>query len=330
MLTESLIPSPSGTSVPLLSNPSLTDTLSNFPVFVLSESRPLPQAEQPQRTNTEQESQNLETSTLPVQPNDTSGRGRPRGRPSGRRNQRTTSSSRDATSSRKPPLRSRKGPRTRFSTRAQPGTHDRAMKLPEILESPSSTQSGSRGNVSTQAPRYQLRANGAPRYKCGTCGSRNCTCVRQIIIEPPNLRLARGAVIPACELALARTLQYPQHRILAVRAQRQEHELSPIVRHIIVTVEKTYTSTESGVVPPLESTLKAMHDSSSDCPTYRFKEWTSNERGGLECTLTAIIPPLPPSITFGEVAKACTNTQMIRCINAHHLWEKYQVVFPPG
>ena len=32
-LIESLIPSPSGTSAPLLSNPSLTDTLSNFPLF---------------------------------------------------------------------------------------------------------------------------------------------------------------------------------------------------------------------------------------------------------------------------------------------------------
>ena len=31
---ESLIPSPSGTSAPLLSNPSLTDTLSNFPLFI--------------------------------------------------------------------------------------------------------------------------------------------------------------------------------------------------------------------------------------------------------------------------------------------------------
>ena len=31
--TGSLIPSPSGTSAPLLSNPSLTDTLSNFPLF---------------------------------------------------------------------------------------------------------------------------------------------------------------------------------------------------------------------------------------------------------------------------------------------------------
>ena len=172
------------------------------------------------------------------------------------------------------------------------------MTLPEILESPSFTQSGSRGNVSTQAPRYQLRANRALRYKCGTCGSCNCTCVRQIIIEPPNFRLARGAVIPACELALARTPEHPQHGILAVRTQRQEHELSPIVSHIM-TVEKTYTSTEPGVAPPLESTLKAMHDSSSsDCPTYRFKEWTSNARGGLEFTLTAIIPLLPPSNFF--------------------------------
>ena len=53
MLTESLIPSPSGTSAPFLSNPSLTDTLSNIPLFPPSQSRPLAQAEQPQRTNTE-------------------------------------------------------------------------------------------------------------------------------------------------------------------------------------------------------------------------------------------------------------------------------------
>ena len=32
-LTRSLTPSPSGTSAPILSNPSLTDTLSNFPLF---------------------------------------------------------------------------------------------------------------------------------------------------------------------------------------------------------------------------------------------------------------------------------------------------------
>ena len=147
------------------------------------------------------------------------------------------------------------------------------MTLPETPESQSPTQCGSRENTSAQEPRYQLRANRVQRYKCGTCGSRNCKCVHQITIEPPDLRLARGAAVPTCELALTRTPEHPQYGVLAVRAQRQEFITPPTIRHIIITVEKTYASTESGVVPPLESTLKAMHDSSpSDCPTYRFKE----------------------------------------------------------
>ena len=96
-------------------------------------------------------------------------------------------------------------------------------------------------------------------------------------------------------------------------------------------MEKTYASAESGLVPLLESTLKAMYDSSpSDCPTYRFKEWTRHDRGGLEFTLAAVIPPLPPSILFGELNEACNNAQMIRCITAHQLWEKYHIVSPPG
>ena len=148
-------------------------------------------------------------------------------------------------------------------------------------------------------------------------------------VEPADLRLARGAVIPACEFALARTPEHPQHGILAIRAQRQKHGIPPVVRPIIVTIEKTYTSIDSGVVPPPESTLKAMHDSSpSGCPTYRFKEWTCPERGGLEFILAAVIPPLPPSITFGEVNEVCVTAQMIRCITAHQLWEKYHVVSP--
>ena len=188
-------------------------------------------------------------------------------------------------------MRPKRDPRTRFATRAPPGTHDRAMTLPEAPESQSPARSDSRESTSQQVPRYQLRANRAPRYKCGTCGSRNCTCAHQIIIKPPDLRLDRGAVIPTCELTLARMPDHPQHRIIAVQAQRQEHESPPIVSHIIVTIEKTYTSIQSGVIPPLEATLRAMHDSSpSDCPTYRFKEWSSSERSGLEFTLAAIIP----------------------------------------
>ena len=307
-LTRSLIPSPSGTSTPLLSNPSLTDTLSNFPFFHPNESRPLTPTEQLQGTNAEHESQNPEPPTLHMQPSTANKRGSPRDRPPGRRNQRTTSSSRLTTFSSKPTLRPRRGPTTRFSTRAPPGTNDRAMTLPEILESQSSTQSGSREDTLTQALRYQLRANRAPRYKCGTCVSRNCNCFHQITIEPPDLQLAWRMAIPACELALARTPEHPQHGILAVRTQRHEPKTPSTVRHIIVTVEKTYASAESGLVPPLESTLKAMHNSSpSDCPTYRFKVWTHHERGELEFTLAAVIPPLPPSIIFGEVNETCNN-----------------------
>ena len=166
------------------------------------------------------------------------------------------------------------------------------MTLPEIPESPLPTESESHDGVPTRAPRYQLRANRAPRYRCGTCGSRNCSCVQLITTEPPNLRLTRGATIPGGELTLARTPEYPQHQILTVRAQQQEPKTPSTIQNIILTVEKTYTSTESGLVPPLESTLKAMHDFfPSDCPTYRFREWTHHDHGGLEFTLAATIPP---------------------------------------
>ena len=121
-------------------------------------------------------------------------------------------------------------------------TLDRAMTLPEISE-----------NLSL-APRYQLRANRAPRYRCGTCGSCNCSCVQLIASEPPDHRLARGAAITTRELLMARAPEHPQHRILAIRTRREDIEPSPTVKHIFVTVEKTYTSVELGVVPPLETT----------------------------------------------------------------------------
>ena len=155
-------------------------------MFNPNEPRPLVQTEQLQGTNAEHENKNPEPPLLPPQPSSASGRGRPRSRPPGRKNQRTTSSSRSTTSSKKLTMRPRRGPRTRFSTRAPPGTHDRAMRLPEIPESQPPTQSGSREKTSTQEPRYQLRANRAPRYKCGTCGSRNCSCVHKL---PSNLRI---------------------------------------------------------------------------------------------------------------------------------------------
>ena len=68
--TRSLIPSPSGTSAPQLSKPSLTDTLNNFPLFSHrtgkpSGPEPLIEEEQPQ-----------EADSHPAQPNTSNCRGR--------------------------------------------------------------------------------------------------------------------------------------------------------------------------------------------------------------------------------------------------------------
>ena len=332
-LTESLIPSPSGTSAPLLSNPSLTDTLSNFPLFNQHTKDPNEPTDPIQTTEPQEHNvgpDNQITSQNPP-PTTTNRRGRPRGRPPGRRNLLPKSSSGTTTSSRRPTTRPKRGPRTRFSSRTAPRTLDRAMTLPQIPESSTSTQSNQLDDTSRQAPRYQLRANRTPKYRCGTCGSRNCSCIQLVTTEPPNQRLARGAAIPTCEIILAQTANHPQHEILNIRANIQQPKTPPTIQHIILTIEKTFTSTESESIPPLESTLKEMHKfSPSNCPTYRFKEWTTHENGGLEFTLAATIPPLPPSFLFGDLDDTCNNPQMIRCITADQLWKKYHITSPPG
>ena len=330
----SLIPSPSGTSAPLLSNPSLTDTLSNFPLFGPRSEDPISPVEIKPPSGTEGEEEMIHRSPVQcsTQPDTTNRRERPRGRPPGRGRPRAIPSSKTTTSSQTQTTRSRRGPRTRVSTRATPRILDRAMTLPEIPEtqSPPENQNSEMG-PSSQTLRYQLRANRAPRYKCGTCGSRNCSCVKRLACDSPDHRLARGAVIPAREFSMARAPYHPQHEILTVQAQREKVEAPPLVHHLVITVEKTFTSVEREVIPPLEETLRAMHATSpSDCPTYRFKEWTPPHPGGLEFTLHAIIPPLPPSITFGELAEKDSSPEMVRCITAHQLWEKYRIASPPG
>ena len=205
------------------------------------------------------------------------------------------------------------------------------MTLPQIPESSTSTQSNQLDDISRQAPRYQLRANRAPKFRCGTCGSRDCSCIQLVTTEPPNQRLVRGAAIPACEIFLAQTAKNPQHEILNILAKLQKPKTPPTIRLIILTIEKTFTSTESESIPPLDSTLKEMHKfSPSNCPTYRFKEWTTHEKGGLEFTLAGTIPPLPLSFLFGELDDTCNNPQMIRCITANQLKKKYHITSPPG
>ena len=86
ILIESLIPSPSGTSAPLLSNPSLTDTLSNFPLFNQQTTHPNEptdpiQATEPLESNDGPDDQIANPNPPPTT---TTRSGRPRGRPPGR------------------------------------------------------------------------------------------------------------------------------------------------------------------------------------------------------------------------------------------------------
>ena len=99
---QSLIPSPSGTSAPLLSNPALSDTLSNFPLYSSQKGSSarleLAQEAEPQEENNgeiQEPDRNIEA--LPTPGRTASRSGRPRGRPLGRRRGSTTSSSRALT-----------------------------------------------------------------------------------------------------------------------------------------------------------------------------------------------------------------------------------------
>ena len=93
--------------------------------------------------------------------------------------------------------------------------------------------------------------------------------------------------------------EHLQYKIFAIETKRQK--ISPLVHHVVIIIEKLYASIEPGVVPSLETSMKAMHGTSSSvCPNYRFMEWTQLYQIGLEFTLPAAVPPLPPSLVFGK------------------------------
>ena len=95
--TNSLLPSPAGSSAPLLSNPALTGTLSNFPLFSSRAGSSVglePAEEDEPQKGTDGEDQ-IPGPTLPTPPTSdrtTRQRRHPRGRPPGRRRGSTTSS----------------------------------------------------------------------------------------------------------------------------------------------------------------------------------------------------------------------------------------------
>ena len=63
------------------------------------------------------------------------------------------------------------------------------------------------------------------------------------------------------------------------------------------------------------------------CP--RFKEWT-HDRRGLEFSLPAIVSPVPMNIAFGPFNYEREPIQMVRCITADLLHNKYGITATEG
>ena len=141
-----------GTSDPLLTNPSLTSFLNNYPICTTSPSLPLKSA-----SDDDDAQSNMPTlpSTLPgagTAPSFKKGRGRP--------------------------------------PKAQKRL-DRAKARTRKKETPTTVHSETAILTETsEAPRYQLRSKQQPRYKCGTCGLRDCVC---LLAVNENRRVPTGA-----------------------------------------------------------------------------------------------------------------------------------------
>ena len=148
------------------------------------------------------------------------------------------------------------------------------MTLPSIPESRSLDQ---QDTEQTPLQSYQLRRNRARQYRCGTCGSRNCSCLNLVEVRRPRARLARGADALVQDSVDTETSgDHPRH--MTIQATNKD---MPLVHHVLIAVEKLFLSIEPGIVPPLETTLKAMHSTQpSDCLNYCFKEWTKCDKSG--------------------------------------------------
>ena len=155
----------------------------------------------------------------------------------------------------------------------------------------------------SEAPRYQLRSKRQPRYKCGTCGLRDCVC---LLAVKENRRVPTG-----------------------VRGVPPE-EGEKLVHRLTVRAEKTYSAVERSGNHPVDAILEKLSlPGVEKAPCPRFKEWTSDEKG-LEFTLPAVMPAVPNNIAFGPFNFEREPVQMARCITANLLCDKYGVQVEPG
>ena len=103
------------------------------------------------------------------------------------------------------------------------------MTLPDIAESRSPEERGVQPPTPSQAPPYQLRRNRAPRYRCGTCDSRYCSCVNLIERKPPDDQLARRVDALTAILAEEDTCEdHEQRTTWAIQTDKQDGPLNQV------------------------------------------------------------------------------------------------------
>ena len=94
--------------------------------------------------------------------------------------------------------------------------------------------------------------------------------------------------------------------------------------------EKTYSSLERHGDHPVDTILEKLSlPGVAKAPCPRFKEWTSDGKG-LEFTLATMMPPVPSNIAFGPFNFEREPVQMVRCITADLLCDKYGIHVDPG
>ena len=157
-----------GTSAHLLTNPSLTDFLSNYPIW--------PTVSPIHQKTASNESDNQ--SSVPSVPSMLPGAGtapsfkKGRGRP--------------------PKAQKKRLVRAKARTRKKETPMKVETEVPAETAAPVETEAPGSAEALTVPPRYQLRSKRQPRYKCGTCGLRDCVCLLAVN-EPEGSHWSPGS-----------------------------------------------------------------------------------------------------------------------------------------
>ena len=158
---------------------------------------------------------------------------------------------------------------------------------------------------------YGLRCNRAPLYRCGTCGFRDCTCV---------IALNKSPTIPT---GPSKTMGSP-------KPQPFIHKGKLLINCVVIRAEKTYIRLERERIFPVDVILEELSKSKvAEEPCPRFKEWRSNFRG-LKYKVAVTVPPVTPYIVSGRFNFEKEPIEMVRCITADLLFDKYGVTCQPG